>query len=409
MSCCQPPLALVYLRGLLSNRHDIAVHPAGALEGDTPPGDFYLYRPSEVLVPGAEIGLYVSTARRLGVRTYPIDKAPDGDGDGVTRFAIGANVDLDTVLDRLTRAAHGRLHVTPNHVVLLCPRYGLSPDGDPRPAPALPPAPDEDRDKGVSVAVIDSGLPQGFATNPLLSAVVSEAGDEEGWTYEGTNPVLTFPQGHGSFVAGVVRLAAPEVQIRSYLVADTDGVADEWFLGRQVDLALERQPAVINLSLGTPSRHDESLLGLRRLAAAASSDGGPIVVAAAGNMAMDRPFWPAAERWTISVGAVERAEGRHHPIRAPFSDYGRWVDTCAVGVDVISAYEARPYRTVDGELRYFEGAAVWSGTSFAAPRVAAAAARQRAADPAVSRQDILDNFRAAPGAIEVPDTGVFVP
>ena len=408
MTCCQPPLALAYLVALLARRHDIAIHPAGALDRATPPDDFYLYRPGEVLVPVAQAELFVATAARLAIRHV----APDGEpepGDLVRRYLIGANADLDTVLDRLVRAAPEPLRVTPNHVLLTCPRWHLSPDGEPGVAAASFPAADRGTDGGVTVAVIDSGLPVGYTANTLLDPVIADTDELESWTYDGTNPVLTFPQGHGSFVAGVVRQHAPGARVRSYLAADQDGVSDEWALGRQIDLALDGGAAVINLSLGTPSRHDEALLGLSRLAADASGDQGPIVVAAAGNMDTDRRFWPAAAPWAISVAAVEQTKGGGHPTRASFSDYGHWVDTCALGVDVVSSYEARPYRTFDGRLRYFDGAAVWSGTSFAAPRVSAAVAVLRAADPTLSRRDVLDRLRDAPGAIEIAAIGVYVP
>jgi subtilisin family serine protease len=59
---------------------------------------------------------------------------------------------------------------------------------------------------------------------------------------------------------------------------------------------------------------------------------------------------------------------------APFSNRGDWVDATAPGVDVVSSF----VRLLPGEegvapgttTRVY-GAATWSGTSFAAPRVAA--------------------------------------
>jgi len=410
MSCCEPPLALAYLRSLLSRRHDIDVHPTGALDRETPPEDMYLYRPSELLVPVEQIELFAAAAKRLDIRFWRLDEpSTDRRPQTIARFAIGTNAPLDTVIDRLVRAADGRLRVSPNHVLLTCPVWGFSPSGEPSVATEIPTLKNDGAAWDVTVAVIDSGLPEGFAANNLLAEVDVAPGDEEQWPYSGPHPVLTFPQGHGSFVAGVVRLAAPQARVRSYLAADQDGVMDEWYLGEQIALALADGPSVVNLSLGATSRHDEALMGLTGLQAAASAEGGPIVVAAAGNLDSDRPFWPAAESWVIAVGAAELIGDPPTPTRAWFSDFGTWVDVCAVGVDVVSAYESHPYRPMldPSQLRYFHGGAIWSGTSFATPQVAAAVAALRAADPGLTRQQALSQF--AVSGVDVPGIGTFVP
>lgn len=425
MSCCKPPDTRDYLRELLARRHDIAVFPADALDHDTPPDDMYFYRPAELLVPRRQVPLLLEVAARLGVRLWPLDddgskdpalagpRCDDDDGEGSdddehprpVRFVIGANAALDTLLCRLARASGGRLRVSPNHVLFACPRWKLSPDGDPQVA-AMPRVPVGQPTWDLAVAVIDSGLPESYAANPLLAAVTVGPDEEEPWVYRSPTPVLTLPQGHGSFVAGLVRLGAPQAQVRSFMALDQDGVTDEWFLGHQVDLALATGAAVINLSLGAPSRNDESLLGLANLAAAAGA-GETIVVAAAGNLGGTRPFWPAAEAWAIGVGAVELAGDGAVPVPASFTNHGPWVDVCALGVNVVSAYEAHPYRAADNTVQVFAGAAQWSGTSFATPRVAAAAATLLAGDPSLSRAGLLARFAAAGTA--VAGLGSFVP
>ncbi len=75
---------------------------------------------------------------------------------------------------------------------------------------------------------------------------------------------------------------------------------------------------------------------------------------------------------------------------AAFSNHGPWVDAAAVGVDVVSSYvRLRPARndTAPGTETRSYGFARWSGTSFAAPRVAAevAALRHSGLDPARAR------------------------
>jgi subtilisin family serine protease len=402
-----PPLALTYLRSLLGGRGDIAVHPVDAFDHDYPPDHFYLYRPAEVLVPEAHAATFAAAASRLRLDHTLIGRAPHP-RHGLHRYRLETDAPHDRILGDLVGAAGDPLEVAPNHVILTCPRWALSPDGDPHVASELT-APDRDgEDWDVTVAIIDGGLPEGYGVNPLLRTVVAEPGDQELWPYAGSQPELTYPQGHGAFVAGIVHRHAPRVRVRAYSATDRDGVIDEWDLGRQVDEVLADRPDVINLSLGSPSRHDESLLGLRRLAAAASAEDGPIVVAAAGNMAQDRHFWPAAEPWAIAVGAAEATGDERPPARAEFSGYGDWVDVCALGVDVVSSYEARPYRAADGQVRHFHGAAIWSGTSFAAPRVAAAVARLRAAHPGLSREKVLRRFQSEKGAPTIAGIGVYV-
>jgi len=70
----------------------------------------------------------------------------------------------------------------------------------------------------------------------------------------------------------------------------------------------------------------------------------------------------------VSVGAVGPSG------RAWFSNYGGWVDACAPGIDVVSTYFTS-HKESAAPGRKFEGWATWSGTSFAAPKVAAAIAQ----------------------------------
>jgi subtilisin family serine protease len=75
----------------------------------------------------------------------------------------------------------------------------------------------------------------------------------------------------------------------------------------------------------------------------------------------------------IAVGAT------HCGKRAWFSNFGPWVDACAPGVDIISTFldfngPASNLAGIDPDK--YTGWALWSGTSFAAPQVAAAIAER---------------------------------
>jgi len=432
MSCCQPPLGLTYLRKLLGRRQDIAVFPADALEQDVPPDSVYFYRPSEILVPLSQVEAFEAAAKRIGIRVCRcagaerVDRETPGDSEKddrdrgeatvschpsseIARFVIGARDTLDAVLDRLERVDPA-LRLTPNHVLFGCPEWGFNPSGEPLRWHTAADLPHEAADPlEVRVAVIDSGLPTERSSNPLLASVELPMGVEEPWAYRADWPVLTFPEGHGSFVSGVVRTTAPGVSVSSYQALDGDGVTDEWSLAEQIAYAISDEPQVINLSLGTTTRHDESLMGLGPLRQATAVGSRPIVVASAGNLASDRPFYPAAEEWVIGVAAVEMTGDPAIPVPAAFTNYGSWVDTCAEGVNVISAYEAHPYRPVTppAAIEHFEGAALWSGTSFAAPKVSAIVAVMRAADDSIDRDAVLTIL--AEGAAVLPGLGILVP
>ena len=105
------------------------------------------------------------------------------------------------------------------------------------------------------------------------------------------------------------------------------------------------------------------------------------VVAAAGNHAATRPFWPAAFEPVLAVGAVEEDAGSWW--RASYSNHGPWVDVTARGSNLQSTFTreetlvaqgATPAPATDPTIS-FDGWAAWDGTSFATPIAAAMLAR----------------------------------
>ncbi len=435
-----------YIRDLVGRRNDVAVHPADALDHPEPgPGHrHHFYRPGELLVsaePG-QVESFERTARRLRIQCFPADNynRPILRGKerelpsplpSALRYVVQSESSLEDVLNALQQASGGNLKVTPNHVVFGSPVWGLDPYGDPSPpSPGDPrPAPNGDG-RGVVVAILDGGLPRGYKRNTLLAKNVETwRPEEEPWTYSGAGHVLERPQGHGAFVAGMVRQAAANATVRSYRVLDTDGVTDEWYLGHQLALVLAGGADVVNLSLGTSSRGDQALMGLSALETAvrqAKKGAGPpapIVVAAAGNLGDSREFYPAADDWTIGVGAVSGPGGEPGgrpisgsvsgpgPARASFSNFGPWVDVCARGDKVLSSFEDHPYRSSSapsGPLQ-FDGFAVWSGTSFAAAYVSGKVAEVLARRPGLDRAGVIQELGQLAGSCAVDGLGSYVP
>jgi subtilisin family serine protease len=219
--------------------------------------------------------------------------------------------------------------------------------------------------------------------------------------------------GHGTFIAGIVRQVAPDARVLAVRVTHSDGVIYEGDLICALSLLAERVAVaeegdlaamvdVVSLSLGyfSESAADivyssglwqviELLLGL-----------GVTVVAAAGNYSTSRKFYPAAfteapvpagQVPLISVGALNP-----NGSTALFSDGGRWITAWASGAAVVSTFptdingsRSPQIALPDGREAldpddYSGGFAVWSGTSFSAPLLAAHIARSLlagAADP----------------------------
>ena len=248
--------------------------------------------------------------------------------------------------------------------------------------------------------------------------------------------------GHGTFIAGVVRQAAPEARVLMIRVMHTDGIVHEStlllalaVLGAQVAAAAAGTGSgtgtgsgsgsgatvvdLLSLSLGY---YDEKPADIAYTGHVAKlihrlTGSGVGVVASAGNDSTVRPCFPAALAAAqappgappvISVGALDP-----NGAKAMFSNDGPWVTAWADGADVISTYPVdlngseqpmaagslpgsrlgRRRETLDPD-DFRGGFAVWSGTSFAAPLVAARLAaalvelaRQNTADPVYTLAD----------------------
>jgi subtilisin family serine protease len=429
MANTNTPRSHARARQLLERRQDILVHPRNALADDSAESvvPHHYYRPGELLVrnDNGQVDAFERVAHQLHLEYRrredhgrPMLKGKGSELAGplppAARFHVYSDEPLEDVLRRLEDHAHGEFEATPNHVLFGLVLWGMDPYGDPRPPKRNEILSLGGDGAGVSVAIVDTGVPRGYQMNPVLAAVETWPSEEEPWEYDGPEPTLVSPQGHGSFVAGVVRQAAQNADLKSYRVLDSDGVTDEWYLGHQLALVLSGGVRVINLSLGTTTRTDQKLVGLSALEAAAKGQWAgpaPIVVAAAGNLGDSRKVYPAADDWTISVGAVElTGTGKKTPKAAAFTNFGDWVDLCAEGVDIASSFEAKPYRgsSAPHKVLQFDGQAVWSGTSFSAARVSGKVASVLQANPKLDRDGVLAELKADPEARQVPNLGWFV-
>jgi subtilisin family serine protease len=137
---------------------------------------------------------------------------------------------------------------------------------------------------------------------------------------------------------------------------------------------------LVNLSFGTyapdyPLLLWEAIVALQRGARLTDANGNAIqrqddkaavVVASAGNDATWLAPMPASLPGVVSVAALDE----HECGPAWFSNYGPWVSACAPGTKIPA-----DFWTWAGK-RTWDGYARWSGTSFAAPYVVGALAKE---------------------------------
>lgn len=204
--------------------------------------------------------------------------------------------------------------------------------------------------------------------------------------------------GHGVFIAGLIRQLVPDAQVLMVRVMHPDGCAYEGtvaaafaWLQDQVDRGLLTIDAV-SFSAGCfPETPDEFVRMSAILAPIRGLlEAGVPVVAAAGNYATSRRFFPAAlaaeqrpASWApmVAVGALNPDASVSH-----FSNQAAWVTCYDSGAALVSTFPVttdggvQPTLRVDSFPRrratidldgFTSGWALWSGTSFATPVVAA--------------------------------------
>jgi hypothetical protein len=237
------------------------------------------------------------------------------------------------------------------------------------------------------IAILDTGAPSPkelAAWHPDLEdslrrdAANPRFPDDLDTLYENGNPPsLRALAGHGTFIAGLVRLVAPALVISPYAVLDPDGIGNDVDVARALLRVTSRPMSVpvVSMSLGAYTYDDAPPPALQHVVDRLPRT--TVVVASAGNDGVSRPFFPAALARVVAVAAFDDLGGVVRP--AAWSNFGPWVDVCAPGVGLLSTYVPGTYETSTGVTETFDvptPSARWSGTSFASPLVAAEIARR---------------------------------
>ena len=250
---------------------------------------------------------------------------------------------------------------------------------------------------GVTIAVVDSGL--AGARGPDNDALWGNAkpaprsGDPSAQYYLGP------AAGHGTFISDLIHQVSPGASVVNIKVAGPDGGCTERMIVDRIRRAMSLHPQIVNLSLGMyglrlrdladydPDKRDDDVDTASGSGGASEDERGTVapillqaaieellareivVVASAGNCDSTDEMYPAAFPGVIGVAALT-ADRR----RWDHSNFGPWVRASARGTHLCARFvkgDEDPAFETDGRPEHFIGLAEWSGTSFAAPLVAA--------------------------------------
>ncbi len=249
---------------------------------------------------------------------------------------------------------------------------------------------------GVTIAVIDTGAdlqaPDIAAKSPAAYSVRSRSGDVSDLNGHGTF-VAALAAGSGSNGEGIAGVAA-EAKLMVVQAGGSTGSFTDVEEAAAIVYAVDHGARIINLSLGGPSTSSTE----RRAIDYAVSKG-VLLVAAVGNSftmgnAVEYPaalLQPIGSRGVGGIGLAVAASNREGS-RAPFSSTGTHLSLAAPGEDVFSAISSGapasryPRISLPGSLGGLYG--FGSGTSFAAPQVAGAAALVWAANPSLRAGEV---------------------
>lgn len=174
--------------------------------------------------------------------------------------------------------------------------------------------------------------------------------------------------GHGTQVAGVIiDSTLDNVTVRPYKVLDKWGQGTLISLAAGIICAVNDGVDIINMSIAF-SESSETLKEAVQLAGRNNI----VLIAASGNDSSNTVYYPASYDCVIKVGAINDSG-----VIANFSTGGDDMDFAAPGVNITTTNIGNKYKTV-------------SGTSFAAPLVAALAAAMLTSKPRVSPVDIYE-------------------
>jgi subtilisin family serine protease len=296
--------------------------------------------------------------------------------------------------------------VTPLHIAFIQPKAAKAcPAVEPEvpsgyPTEPWPPPDPAGSGQNVKVGISDTGLQRGYDNHAQYPWLDGVDGEEEPFGPILPDGLQSIPKyaGHGTFIAGVAKCMAPGAAVYVNRHFTMSGAIEEDRLIQALEaLIRDQSPDLLSLSAGLYTDDDQPPLSFTDFRERHSDI--PLI-AAAGNDSDDRPFYPAAFRWAVGVGALG-TDQRH---RAWFSNYGDWVNVYALGQGIVNAYATGVYTYQEPPKQpakqTFNGMARWDGTSFSTPLVAgliAAEMTRSGVDAETATQTVLGQAQEIPG------------
>lgn len=217
----------------------------------------------------------------------------------------------------------------------------------------------------VVVAVVDTGVD---SSHEFLAERVIPVNKN----FVDSTPNSNDKHSHGTHVAGIIAdMTLPNVKILPVKVLDNAGRGTALSVYNGIMFAIQQKCSIINMSLGG---YGKSELHEEAIKAAVAEN--IVVVVAAGNDGIDASMeTPSRVVEAITVGAITSAGNR-----ASYSNYGAIIDIWAPGSNILSSVPGNKYEEK-------------SGTSMAAPHVAAAAAMLKTYNSSLSPRQIETIFQ----------------
>lgn len=246
--------------------------------------------------------------------------------------------------------------------------------------------------KGVTVAVLDTGVAYADRGRFRRSPDLSKSRFVRGWDFANNDPYPNDDNGHGTHVASTIAEGtgnaigltglAYGVKLMPVKVLDAEGEGDSGRIAAGIRFAADRGAQVINLSFEFPSDITRSQIPNILNAIRHARRKGALVVGASGNAAAAAVAYPARSSDVLSVGATTQ-----HGCQADYSNEGADLDIVAPGGGVDAALEGDPFcrpmeppgldifqMTFTSSPRRFGLPDGYIGTSMAAPHASATAA-----------------------------------
>ncbi|HET9784044.1 MAG TPA: S8 family serine peptidase [Terriglobales bacterium] len=168
--------------------------------------------------------------------------------------------------------------------------------------------------------------------------------------------------GHGTSVAGLIHLVAPQAKILPIKAFGPGGTADAAAIYQSITYAIDQHVQVMNLSFSATAASPAVQAAIQE-----AMQDGIVVIAAAGNDGATTAVYPASLPGVVGAGAVDGTQAGFP--RAPYSNYDpapgiiQNADVAAPGSSLFTTYPG--------------GGQIWataSGTSFSTPLIAGEAA-----------------------------------